>query len=290
MNNLREYLKKLYLLIRMKLFSKSNYKIYLRVNFEQLNINALKLKLLSDIASTEIIPLQVKAPFGDSILVIAPHQDDEIIGCGGAILSQLHAGGKVSVIFICDGGDEFASLGYSSRKELVDIRESESLLVAQESRINDITFLRIKDIENNFETLVNLLVQAIHRCKPAQIFTPFFLDGHTDHQNATKALFFAMKYAKSSALINGYEVWGNCIPNVILNIDDFIELKEKLISYYKSQCVATDYVKTTLGKNMYNSRLIGKDCHYAERYFQMPSEYFFSISKKIYSFKKGIVD
>ena len=34
-----------------------------------------------------------------NILVLAPHMDDEVIGCGGSILKHIYAGNDVSVLF-----------------------------------------------------------------------------------------------------------------------------------------------------------------------------------------------
>src|SRR5438067_976178 len=41
----------------------------------------------------------------DSIMVIAPHQDDETFGCGGLIALQREGGATVKVVFLTDGGN-----------------------------------------------------------------------------------------------------------------------------------------------------------------------------------------
>ncbi|MCI5165005.1 MAG: PIG-L family deacetylase [Candidatus Electrothrix sp. GM3_4] len=281
MSNLREYAKKLYHLLKMRLFSGATFKIYMRVNFQQLDKNALRVKLISDFFATELEPVEVQAPFGDSILIIAPHQDDEVIGCGGALLAQLDAGKKVSILFVCDGGNEFRSLGYTRRDDLVQHREAESLRVAEDLGVEDITFLRLTDLENQKDNVASLIALEIERRDPAHIFTPFFLDGHPEHQIVTHALSMALKRVEREVFINCYEVWGNCIPNIILNIDQYMKKKKELISFYESQCDATDYVNTTMGRNMYNARLIGKRCRYAERYFQAPKNTFIDIAEII---------
>jgi len=38
-----------------------------------------------------------------SILVLAPHPDDEILGLGGIILQTLQQGGKVHLVYLTDG-------------------------------------------------------------------------------------------------------------------------------------------------------------------------------------------
>lgn len=65
------------------------------------------------------------------ILVIAPHPDDEVLGCGGFILNRIKEGNKVYVIF----------LGYLGGKE----REIEANEVKKKAGINSISFLNVKE-------------------------------------------------------------------------------------------------------------------------------------------------
>ncbi|HEY3342006.1 MAG TPA: PIG-L family deacetylase, partial [Anaerolineae bacterium] len=45
----------------------------------------------------------VGLPEAARILVLAPHMDDEVIGCGGAICQHVRRGAHVQVIFLTDG-------------------------------------------------------------------------------------------------------------------------------------------------------------------------------------------
>ncbi len=42
-------------------------------------------------------PTIVKKPKGKNILILAPHMDDEIIGCGGVICKHIQNGDRVTV-------------------------------------------------------------------------------------------------------------------------------------------------------------------------------------------------
>jgi N-acetylglucosamine malate deacetylase 1 len=39
----------------------------------------------------------------DSVLVLAAHPDDEVLGCGGALAKWVDAGARVHVAFLADG-------------------------------------------------------------------------------------------------------------------------------------------------------------------------------------------
>ena len=52
-----------------------------------------------------LIPYQAVSRLGTGpALVLAPHPDDEVFGCAGAILRQVAAGDPVTVIILTDGG------------------------------------------------------------------------------------------------------------------------------------------------------------------------------------------
>ena len=52
-----------------------------------------------------------------NILVFAAHPDDEILGCGGTLLSFKKKGFKIKVIFLSDG--ETSRINYQSKKNLI---------------------------------------------------------------------------------------------------------------------------------------------------------------------------
>ena len=47
--------------------------------------------------------LHWSSPGGQRIMVIAPHPDDEVIGCGGTIIRHVQAGDQVKLLLVTDG-------------------------------------------------------------------------------------------------------------------------------------------------------------------------------------------
>jgi len=87
----RNYLKRAYRTIVPFIYSKTDYKLFLQRSFIELDDRLRSLTFTTDILSDIVKPIPIEAPFGNSMLVVAPRQDDEIIGCGGAMLLQLVA-------------------------------------------------------------------------------------------------------------------------------------------------------------------------------------------------------
>lgn len=88
------------------------------------------------------INLQALEPFSqnDSILILAPHPDDEILGCSGVIQRAVKAGAKVRLVFLTNGdSNELAFIVYEKRLVfkkkaflyLGEVRRKESILAMQ---------------------------------------------------------------------------------------------------------------------------------------------------------------
>ena len=68
-------------------------------------------------------PTIVKKPKGKNILVLAPHMDDEIIGCGGVICKHIQSDDRVAVVYFTCG--DKGNKNFSSDNALSNIRKME---------------------------------------------------------------------------------------------------------------------------------------------------------------------
>ncbi|EKD32432.1 MAG: hypothetical protein ACD_77C00103G0043 [uncultured bacterium] len=117
----------------------------------------------------------------DSILIIAPHPDDEIIGTGGLIVKKLSEGCKVTIVFLTDGECSGAS---SYQEEVKQARISLSEKTAKKLGIplENLYRMHLPDAfvpkrgELGFADAVTKLVQLIDQINPSAIFATHFLD------------------------------------------------------------------------------------------------------------------
>lgn len=125
----------------------------------------------------EMRSLQVQ---GD-VLVLAPHADDEVIGCGGTLARHLRSGGVASVMYITCNGSERSC-------------EAQNALAA----IGAIRTLRLGCVEGHVEpsnALVDLLCEHLAELKPTLVFVPAFEDIHPDHRTTHRLLGAALQRA-----------------------------------------------------------------------------------------------
>ena len=70
---------------------------------------------------------------GNSILVVAAHPDDEVIGCGGTIAKHIDNGDTVSVLIVAEG-----ETSRQSEADLIKTEEKLSLLHESSIKANKI--------------------------------------------------------------------------------------------------------------------------------------------------------
>jgi LmbE family N-acetylglucosaminyl deacetylase len=278
---IREYLRRGYRTLVPLLYARSNYKLFLKVGLGELDLRLQQLASVTDLFSSAVRPIPIQAPFGRSMLVLAPHQDDEIIGCGGALALQAAAGSPARIVVLQDGADGCEEVGMR-REELAALRNNESRRAAAVLGLEEPRFLGHANLAAESREAVQEVTEMILETRADAIFVPFPLDGHWDHRTTSYILADALKTVGWNVRVFGYEVWSFCIPNVIVVIDQAIDRKMKMLACFEFANKAVDYVETTKGMNMYRSRLLGSGmCKYAECFFEAPKAEYIELVQRI---------
>jgi len=205
-----------------------------------------------------------------NVLVLAPHQDDDIIGCGGAICKHKKSKDRVRIIFLTDGsGGSEIRLTPSERKKLIARREKEARQAAEIIGAKDLEFWRYRDNELiSSEALIRLLSNSIARLSPQIIYAPSFLDPHPDHRETAKAFALALKELKDfKGRIFSYETWLPVYANRLIVIDDEMREKIEALKKHKSQLKCREYLEGIVGLNRYRAGIFGAG-KYAEGFFE----------------------
>jgi LmbE family N-acetylglucosaminyl deacetylase len=283
---IREYLRRGYRTLLPLLYARSHFKLFLKVALGEMDLRLQQLASASDLFSSAVRPIPIRPPFGRSMLVVAPHQDDEIIGCGGALALQVRAGSSARIVLLQDGGDGHEELSMT-RQELVSLRNDESRHAAAVLGLREPRFLNHANLASEASEAARELAAIISESRADAIFAPFPLDGHPDHRMANYILAEALKTVGWNVRVFGYEVWGLCIPNVIVVIDDVIDRKMEMLACFVFASQAVDYAGSARGLSMYRSRLLGAGmCKYAECFFELPRREYIELVERIQAVEK----
>src|SRR5436190_3910055 len=141
------------------------------------------------------------------VLIIAPHPDDESIGCGGTVTLHALKGDEVSAVFLTSGE---LGLKQLAREEAWKIRESEARAAAKVLRLASLEFLREPDwmIGDDSPRAAAKLAPVLKALVPELIYLPHPNEWHPDHRASLPILRLALKSAGiSSPKLRGYEIW-----------------------------------------------------------------------------------
>jgi LmbE family N-acetylglucosaminyl deacetylase len=208
------------------------------------------------LASPEALPMRDLTQIArHRVTIVAPHPDDETLGCGGAISLLCRKGYDVRVLVISDG-----TLSHpNSRKypphalQSIRARETQRALGILGVNRSAITFLGLKDgsvptlTSANFQTAKARCQNYLRAARPDTIFLPWRFDPHADHRATWQLLEAAMLGLDIAPQKIEYPIWDwdlqqqQQVPNLEritgwrLDIGTALDRKLNAISAYRSQ-------------------------------------------------------
>lgn len=178
-------------------------------------------------------------------LVIAPHPDDEVLGCGGTIARLASEGVEVTVVAVC------ADLPPLYGAEVAPIVEKEACRAHRLLGVHDSVFLDLPSVEISRGSVAELngaLKEVVDRVAPDIAFIPF-PDRHVDHKAVFDASMVvtrpigvgqgirtvAMYETVSETFWNAPGAEPAFVPNWTVDITSTIRLKSESFSCFESQ-------------------------------------------------------
>ena len=180
-----------------------------------------------------------------NILVIAPHPDDETLGCGGTLFRHNFDGDKLYWAIITEISE---STGWS--KEKVNTRAVKIDAVTGKYGFKGVYNLGLPTTRIDSLPIVDLIekiTDVYKKIKPEIIYMPFAYDVHTDHQLIAKALQSTYKWFRYPYIqkVLMYEVLSetdfNFIeqrvfrPNVFVDISNHLNDKIETMKIYETE-------------------------------------------------------
>lgn len=127
----------------------------------------------------------------ERVLVIAPHPDDETLGCGGTIALHFDTGDAVCVLVVTDGGSSRA--GGLSREEIRPLRRAEAKsAVSRLLNLDDAgSFLQLLDLPEGRWSPAQLEVplrNLLESFRPSLVYTTSCVDFHPQHLKVAESV------------------------------------------------------------------------------------------------------
>jgi LmbE family N-acetylglucosaminyl deacetylase len=178
-----------------------------------------------------------------TVLVLSPHPDDELIGCGGTLLLLAEAGAQIHVVQMTEGAT-CQALRNGSEAEKRSIRWEEAQSVSDSLGFHSHFWQTGPDyaLAEDVETRQRLR-QLLADLQPSLIFAPAGTDLHPEHRMACRLLRASREFIPSTATVLEYPVWGflpetshavevtHCYPRIL-----------RALYRYRTAMKAEDYV------------------------------------------------
>ncbi len=184
-----------------------------------------------------------------NVLVLAPHPDDEIFGCGGSLALRAKRGDTITVAYLSNG--ERGTIKGVQDSKLAETRYKEAVagLIALGIDKAKTHWASLPDGNITNAKAKKVIETLLHETAPDIIYAPWFGDEHPDHVATAEGLIDALGTHAPEMWM--YEVWSPLPATTIVPIGSIEAIKEKAIACHKSQLVSRSYAQAIRGLTTY---------------------------------------
>lgn len=179
------------------------------------------------------------------VLIIAPHPDDEVLGCGGTIAGHAAMGDEVHLCVVTRAyPPEWTEEVIGIKRQ--EVNEASGILGIKETSFLDLPTVKLDTLPQ--KELNNAIARVVDAVKPDVVYLPHKGDLNRDHRLVFEAALVALRPLEGNTVsrILCYETlseteWGIpdvesvFIPNVYLDIANTLETKLAAMSAYASE-------------------------------------------------------
>ena len=211
-----------------------------------------------------LIPYHSTDLTGKRVLVLAPHPDDETIGCGGSLALHAKVGDPVKVVFLTNGAQGDSS-GRENRETYVQMRKNEAMEACASLGVTDLEFWSYEDraLAGSRGAILQLM-DLIDSFQPQLVYAPAPLEFHPDHRAACVLLCDAIRACDTDFEVAFYELGQPLSPNLLVDITQVLPQKTKAIDLYESQLKERPYKDISIALNRYRSMTLSGGATHAE--------------------------
>ncbi len=211
----------------------------------------------------------------ETILAIAAHNDDHIVGAGATLAKYAKEGKRIRTI-ICSFGE--MSHPYLRREVVIEKRVKESLKADKIIGGSGIAYLSMREghFDDDFRKrkIDDKLAWIIKKEKPSKIFTHGIDDFHPDHRAVYRLIMRLIEKRAIQCPVYSFDVWSlvklrnRNLPRVVFDVSDTFNTKIRAFLVHKSQTFAIWSLLWKMILNDFVSGLIN-GYRYAEVFYKL---------------------
>jgi len=206
------------------------------------------------------------------VLVLAPHPDDEVIGCGGALRRHVEQGDCVTVAIATDGTGARCHDSSVSQAQYSLLRQQESRCAAEILGYGDVRIWPAQDRAlASWPHLDKQLLELVAEIDPRVVYVPSLYEIHPDHHALALAVCRAAPRLEPGLQVMFYEIGWPVPPNVLVDISAQLERKRAALRCFVSQLSIQDYLRHMEGLNVYRTYTLPPNVLAAEAYLCAPA-------------------
>lgn len=189
---------------------------------------------------TELVPYTTTRLTGSPLLVLAPHPDDEIFGCGGVLLHAVQSKAEIHVAVVTDG----AAQG-EARARCMESTEAARRLGTPPP---EFWGFADRSLESDTPELLDRIRDSLVNIKPALVLVPSPAELHPDHRALGLATYRVLHGIRREALhpefrLAAYEVSAFLRPNTLIDLSEDWALINHASESFSSQNVVRPYLE-----------------------------------------------
>ena len=190
-------------------------------------------------------------------VIVAPHPDDELLGCGGTLLKRASQGHTLSIIYV-------TSLSPSSGHSTSQIEQRQSEISATckqlsvvQSNVHQFDFPPSSLNSTSIPLLIEKISTIFKSFQPNEVFLPFPGDAHSDHKHVFESAIACTKTFRypsirdvlvyetlSETNFNINPLYPSFTPNIYIDISPFFERKLQLLQNYDSEFLPHPFARS----------------------------------------------
>jgi len=213
------------------------------------------------------LPRVVTRPEPGRVLIVAPHADDDVIGCGGVAALHADSGDEVHAVIVFSG-----LAGDSDRKhspeEYVAARRREAQAGGAHLGIARYTFWDYPEghepADAEIVPVARRLAGLVHGLAPRTVYAPWIGEYHLDHHVVARIVRMGLALTGFTGDAWGYEVWTPLIPTLIVDVSSVHARKVAALEEHRTQFEYQDMLHKTLALSAQRAIYCAREARHGE--------------------------